>query len=102
MALDSRAHGKEECREVLLNYINESYCWGSGPAKNCEVVYNQAYGSFLCKLETFVETRSSSLVCVSYKNDDHHLGLKGEGDVPPHMDYGATTDRALHERGDSP
>lgn len=64
-ARTATAVSPDVARDALLRYIDQSQCcWGTGPAKECSIETN-VWASIVCKMETFVEYRTTAYEYVS-------------------------------------
>ncbi len=59
LSCDVKAKSQDEARALLLAWINQTCCYGSKPAKECEIKTCVGKPSFVCNVDTFVEYRST-------------------------------------------
>jgi len=52
-------------RDALLQYISTTCCWGSGAAKKADIEC-EWWASMVCKLDTFVQHRTTAPKQVCY------------------------------------
>ena len=52
---DVKPQTEERSRELLLKFIADTCCYGSGPAKECKINSCVGMPAMVCEIETFVE-----------------------------------------------
>lgn len=84
VATDAVAIPKDEAKEILIKYVGRTCCWGSDPARKCDITSTKAFSSFHCQLKTFIEFRSTANIERPYHSEQ--LTMRGHGTIPKAWD----------------
>jgi len=81
MSSDVKPKTREQAKEFLMKKIEDELCWGKGPANEMEINSCVGLASFSCKVETFVEYRTSARVHKPYHKGNPYTSPR-DGPAP--------------------
>ena len=81
----------EACRAALVKYIDKTCCWGSAPAKKCNIEKTTPFVSCVTTLRSFAETRNTNRKTAPYRGGNFTMCGQGRAPQPWEMPFGNAT-----------